>query len=73
MLGPFHQPADTDNDPSTASDTTNAEVSLAYMNERAEACAARWLPSIFMDMSFNDFTDWMEWCVPYVTGVLRRP
>ncbi|CAK0802627.1 unnamed protein product, partial [Prorocentrum cordatum] len=43
------------------------------MNELAEAWAARWLPSIFMDLSFNDFTEWMEWCVPYLTGVLRRP
>ncbi|CAK0848831.1 unnamed protein product [Prorocentrum cordatum] len=61
--------------PTTAkpAQTPAAAQPIAYMNERAEAWAARWTPSVFLDPSYDDYRDWMEWCVPYLTRCLRRP
>eukprot|EP00959_Pyramimonas_sp_CCMP1952_P358999 7517267-Pyramimonas_sp.AAC.1 len=50
-----------------------AEQSFACVNERAEAWAARWTPSVYSDPSYDGYRDWMEWRVPYLTICLRRP
>ncbi|CAK0870108.1 unnamed protein product [Prorocentrum cordatum] len=31
------------------------------------------MPSVYFDPSSDDYRDWMEWCVPYLTICLRRP
>eukprot|EP00959_Pyramimonas_sp_CCMP1952_P409699 8586330-Pyramimonas_sp.AAC.1 len=45
---------------------------MKYLNERAEAWAARWIPSVFFGRDMGDFNDWMDWCVPCVAAVLHR-
>ncbi|CAK0908056.1 unnamed protein product [Prorocentrum cordatum] len=40
--------------------TPAAEQSLAFVNERAGARAARWTPSVYLTRSYDDYRDWME-------------
>ncbi|CAK0844510.1 unnamed protein product [Prorocentrum cordatum] len=62
QTGDYQQPAGNDN-----------HDSMKYLNERSEAWAARWIPSVFFGRDMGNFNDWMDWCVPYVAAVLHRP
>eukprot|EP00959_Pyramimonas_sp_CCMP1952_P117364 2453431-Pyramimonas_sp.AAC.1 len=61
--------------PSTSEQLTGSDNhdSMKYLNERAEAWAARWIPSAFLGRDMDNFNDWMDWCVPYVAAVPHRP
>ncbi|CAK0899240.1 unnamed protein product [Prorocentrum cordatum] len=59
--------------PSNSSTADASTKSMSYLHERTAAWAERWIPSIFMGAGYHNYNDWMEWCVPYATAVLRRP
>ncbi|CAK0847205.1 unnamed protein product [Prorocentrum cordatum] len=48
-------------------------IVMLAARKRTAAWAERWIPPIFMCAGYHNYNDWMEWCVPYVTAVLRRP
>eukprot|EP00959_Pyramimonas_sp_CCMP1952_P179424 3751341-Pyramimonas_sp.AAC.1 len=46
---------------------------MKYLNERAEAWAAIWIPSVFFGRIMDNLNDWMEWCVPYISCSSPHP
>eukprot|EP00959_Pyramimonas_sp_CCMP1952_P035005 732703-Pyramimonas_sp.AAC.1 len=57
--------------PSLPADRRHAHAMYRALVDRVATWARQWVPSLVVASTGSDFQPWMDWCVEYVSDVLR--